>query len=192
MTITVFQSITLDGVVQGPGRADEDTRGGFPHGGWGNGYQDEASMRYVAEGMGSGGGLLLGHRTYRDILDHWTNTSAPNPFTQVLLTKQKYVVSRNAGTTLEYPNSTLLAGDGVARVRALGSADEQDLMILGSGELIRALHAARLVDRYVLQIHPIVLGSGTRLFGAAERADLVLGRTISTPLGVLIAEYAAR
>lgn len=188
MTITAFESITLDGVMQGLGRADEDTRGGFAHGGWGDGYQDEVSMGFAGEGMAAGGALLFGHRTYDDLLGHWTATPEPNPFTDVLLKSTKYVVSRSADTELAYPNSVLLAGDATRTVADL----DEDVTVMGSGELVRSLHAAGLVDHYVLMVHPIVLGSGTRLFGPADRADLVLERSIPTTTGVIIAHYRVR
>lgn len=191
-TITAFQSITLDGVMQGPARPDEDTRGEFHRGGWAAGYQDEVSMAYAAEGMRTPGALLFGHRTYRDVLDHWTSRPEPNPFAQVLVSTPKYVVSRDPSTVLGYPSSTLLAGDGVERVRELKAAGGADLLVMGSGELVRALHAAHLVDRFTLQVHPIVLGTGTRLFDGGERAELTLRRTIPTTTGVVIAEYAVR
>ena len=84
-TISVFQSVTLDGVMQGLGRPDEDTRGGFVHGGWGDGYQDEVSMGFAAEGMGGGGALLFGRRTYEDLLGFWSAAPFENPFSDVLL-----------------------------------------------------------------------------------------------------------
>ena len=190
-TITIFESVTLDGVLQAPGRADEDPHGGFRHGGWADGYSDEVSMRFAGENMSSTGAMLFGRRTYEDLLRFWTTTPEPNPFTEVLVHSPKYVVSRAADVTLDYPNSTLVAGDGAETVAALKEQGEQDLTILGSGELVRALHAARLIDTYVLQIHPIVLGSGTRLFGEADRLDLTLERSIPTTTGVLIAQYRA-
>ena len=191
-TITVFENVTLDGVLQGPGRADEDTRGGFAHGGWANGYADEVSMRFAGEGMSSSGGLLFGRRSYEDLLRFWTTTPEPNPFTDVLVHSPKYVVSRSANVTLDYPNSTLLPGEAAETVTALKRDVEQDLTVLGSGELVRALHAAGLIDAYVLLIHPIVLGSGTRLFGEADRLNLTLERSIPTTTGVVIAQYRAQ
>jgi dihydrofolate reductase len=190
-TITIFENVTLDGVLQAPGRADEDIRGGFAHGGWATGYADEVSMRFAGEGMSSGGGLLFGRRSYEQMLGAWTSTPEPNPFTDVLVRTPKYVVSRSADVELAYPNSTLLSGDAAETVAALKEQEERDLTILGSGELVRALHAARLIDAYVLLIHPIVLGSGTRLFGEADRLDLTLDRSIPTTTGVLIAQYRA-
>jgi dihydrofolate reductase len=192
-SIGVFESITLDGVMQGPGRPDEDTRGGFAHGGWGNGYQDEVSMAFAAEGMSQQGGLLFGRRTYEDVLGYWTSLDSPNPFADVLVRSPKYVVSRSSQTELAYPNSELLAGDAIQTVGALCERpDALPLTIMGSGELVRSLHGAGLIDSYSLLIFPIVLGSGTRLFGDADRTDLVLDRTIPTTTGVVIAQYSVR
>ena len=188
-TITAFESITLDGVMQGPGRPDEDTRGGFTHGGWGIGYQDDVLMQYAGEGMSKPGALLFGHRTYADVLGYWSSIG-PNPFIDSLRSSTKFVVSRSAGTELAHPNSQLLAGDAVETVAALKQRHAGELMIMGSGELVRALHAAGLIDRYALQICPIALGSGTRLFGEGERAKLTLERSLATTTGVLITEYA--
>lgn len=190
--ISATESITLDGVMQGLGREDEDTRGGFAHGGWGNGYQDDVSMAFMSEGMTGEGAMLFGRRTYEDLLAYWTSTTEPNPFTDFLTYSPKYVASRSSGTALPYPASTLLAGDAVETVRALRDSFDGDLTILGSGELVRTLHRAGLIDEYVLQIHPIVLGSGQRLFGEADRADLDLRRSVTTTTGVIIAQYAVR
>lgn len=187
-TITVFESVTIDGVMQGPGRPDEDVRGGFVQGGWGNGYHDDVRMEYAGEGMSRGPGLLFGRRTYDDVLGYWSS-AGPNPFLDSLLNTDKFVVSRSAGTELGYPNSQLLVGEAVETVTALKERYPRDLIIMGSGELVRALQAARLIERYALQIYPVVLGSGTRLFGEGERADLTLRRSIPTTTGVLIAEY---
>lgn len=188
-TITVFESVTLDGVMQGPGRTDEDTRGAFTHGGWADGYQDEVSMKYASEGMRAGGGLLFGHRTYDDVLGYWTSMG-PNPFVDVLVGSEKFVVSHNPDVKLTYPNSELLVGDAVSTVAAFKNQYPRDLMIMGSGKLVRQLHGAGLIDRYALLIHPIVLGSGTRLFPEGPRTDLKLERSIPTTTGVIIAEYS--
>ena len=191
-TITAFQSISTDGVIQGLGRPDEDDRGGFVHGGWGQGYQDEISMSFAADGMSDEGALLFGRRTYEDLLGFWTTTSEPNPFADVLVQSTKYVAARSTDTPLAFPNSELVAGDAVDEVRALKERASVPLTIMGSGELVRSLHAANLIDEYVLQIHPIVLGSGTRLFGTADRVDLELVRSVPTTTGVIIAQYVAR
>lgn len=191
-TITIFENITLDGVLQGPASPDEDPRGGFTAGGWSQGYGDEVSMQFAGKGMSGSGGLLFGRRTYEHLLGFWTTTTQPNPFTDVLVNRPKYVVSRSADTTLGYPNSILLTGEAAETVAALKERVDADLTVLGSGELVRTLHAARLIDSYALQIHPIVLGSGTRLFGPADRQNLTLERSIPTTTGVLIAQYRAQ
>ena len=190
--ISVFESVTLDGVLQGVGRADEDTRGGFDHGGWGDGFADEVIGRFVGSRMGGTGALLFGRRTYEDLLDHWTSVPDPNPFTEVLVSQRKYVASREAATELAYPNSTLLTGDVSEAAAQLKRDVEGTITVLGSGELVRSLHAGGLVDEYVLLIHPIVLGSGTRLFGEGDRADLVLEESVTSTTGVVIACYRAK
>jgi dihydrofolate reductase len=191
MAISLFQSVTLDGVMQGFGRPDEDTRGGFTHGGWGDGYSDDVSMQFAGEQMAKGRALLFGRRTYEDVLGYWTAAPQPNPFTDVLVNTRKYVASRSTDTVLEHPNSVLLAGEVAETVTALQSDAGEDLTIFGSGAVVRCLHEAGLIDEYVLQIHPIVLGQGTRLFGAGDRTDLVLERTVPTTTGVIIAQYRA-
>ncbi len=186
--ICATESVSLDGVMQGLGRADEDTRGGFVHGGWGAPYQDQVMGEFMSEGMDGEGVMLFGRRTYDDVMRAWT--SLTGPITDHLVGTQKYVVSRDEATPLAYPNSTLLPGEAVDTVTALKKEHEGSITIIGSGELVRALHAAGLVDSFVLLIHPITLGSGTRLFGEADRRDLRLERSVVTSTGVIIAQYA--
>jgi dihydrofolate reductase len=188
-TISIFEGVTLDGVMQGPGRADEDSSGGFVHGGWADGLTDEVAMHAAGEEMAQSVAMLFGHKTYDDLLAHWTTVPEANPFTEALVNGRKYVVSRSAGTTLAYPNSTLLTGEATETVARLRDEVEGVVMILGSGVLVRALHAAGLIDRYFLSIAPIVLGSGTRLFGEGDRADLHLVRSIPTTTGAVLATY---
>ena len=190
-TITVFESVTLDGVMQAPGGPDEDTRGGFADGGWAVPYQDEVAGRFAAEDMARGDALLFGRRTYDHLLGYWTSTPDPNPFTQVLVDAQKYVVTRQRDIRLAHPNSTPLIGEAADTVAALRRDLEGGITILGSGELVRALLAARLVDEMVLLQHPLVLGTGTKLFGA-DRVALELQRAIPTTTGVIIGQYAVR
>jgi dihydrofolate reductase len=190
-TITVFESVTLDGVMQAPGRADEDTRGGFTDGGWALPYQDEVAMQVAGEGMAEGGAMLFGRRTYDDLLGFWTTTPDPNPFTDMLVRSPKYVVSHEPDVALAHPNSTLLAGDAADTVAELKQEFDGTLTVLGSGQLARALFAAGLVDELMLQLHPLVLGNGTTLFADA-RVELDLRRSIPTTTGVIIAQYAVR
>lgn len=190
-TITVFESITMDGVMQSPGRPDEDTRGGFARGGWAVPYQDEVAGRFAAEGMSQDGALLFGRRTYDDIMGFWTTTPDPNPFTEVLVRTDKYVATRQRDIRLDHPNSTPLVGDASETVARLKDEVDGNLTVLGSGELVRALFAAGLVDVLVLSQHPLVLGTGTRLFDKTP-LTLDLQRSLTTTTGVIIAQYAVR
>ncbi len=190
MRIVVINHLTLDGVMQGPGRADEDTRGGFDRGGWSPPYGDEVMGKMLGERMGRpGGALLLGRRTYEDLLGYW-NTQHDSAFKPALNNAQKFVASTTLPEPLPWPNSTLLDGDVPAVVRDLRGVTGGDLTIMGSGELIRSLMPHYLIDEYLLMIHPLVLGSGQRLFdehASIGRLDL-LGCTATTT-GVLIATY---
>ncbi len=190
--ISVFESVTLDGVMQGVGRADEDTRAGFRHGGWGDGYADEVIGGFVGASIGRTTAMLFGRRTYEDLLGYWTSVPEPNPFTEALVGQQKYVVSRDAGTEPAYPRTTLLPGEANQTVAALKRDVEGTIVVLGSGELVRSLQATGLVDEYVLLIHPIMLGSGTRLFGRGERADLELEESVTATTGVVVARYRVK
>ncbi|TME92837.1 MAG: dihydrofolate reductase [Chloroflexi bacterium] len=186
--VVVFMSLTLDGVMQSPGRPDEDTRGGFEHGGWGVRYADSVSGSMVGRYAGTTEGLLLGRRTYEDFFQVWPNRT-DNPFTEALNKAQKYVASRTLSEPLPWVNSTLLKGDALRSVAELKHRLDKDLMVLGSGELVRSLMSAALVDEYILLIHPLVLGSGQRLFDAGISASLRLQEVNPTTTGVLIATY---
>ncbi|HET8788468.1 MAG TPA: dihydrofolate reductase family protein [Actinomycetes bacterium] len=187
--ITVFNSVTLDGVTQAPGRPDEDTRGGFANGGWAAPYMDEVMGRVAAEGMAGPGALLLGRRTYEDFHGFWPHQT-DNPFTEVLDSTRKYVASTTLREPLPWRNSTLLEGDAAEAVARLKEQPGEDLTVLGSGELVQSLRRRDLVDRYVLLIHPLVLGSGRRLFpDGGPASTLRLVGSVPTTTGVIIATY---
>jgi dihydrofolate reductase len=189
--IVVTESLTLDGVMQAPGRPDEDPRGGFGHGGWARAYPDEVMAAEMAKGMARSGVLLLGRRTYQDLAEYWPHQTDGNPYTEKLNKVQKYVVSATLAEPLPWVNSTLVPGDGdiPAAVTALRESTDGDISILGSGQLVRTLADAGLVDRYVLVIHPLVLGTGLRLFQGAEPGRLRLVGSVTTKTGVIIATY---
>ena len=149
--------------MQAPAGADEDTRGGFARGGWAIKDNDEVMGRLMGEGMASGGALLFGRRTYEHFFGFWPHQH-DNPFTEVLDRTQKYVASTTLSDPLPWVNSTLLSGDAADGVADLRTRPGLNLTILGSGELIRSLAARGLIDRYVLMIHPVILGSGQRIF----------------------------
>jgi len=186
--VVVFQNLTLDGVMQAPGRPDEDTRGGFPYGGWATPYADPTLGRVAGESMATTGGLLYGRRTYEDFYSVWPNRT-DNPFTEVLNNTQKYVASTTLHEPLPWMNSTLLKGDVLQAVRSLKSQQKKDIVILGSGELARSLVKHNLIDQYILLVHPLVLGSGQRLFAENIFARLQLIDTKTTSTGVVIATY---
>jgi dihydrofolate reductase len=188
--VVVNNNLTLDGVMQAPGRPDEDTRGGFEHGGWAQPYFDSVMASVAAEGIAKGGDLLLGRRTYEDFAAFWPKQTEDNPFTAVLNNFQKYVASTTLEEPLSWSNSTLLKGDAAEAVARLKEQPGKDLVVLGSGELVRSLMRRNLIDEFVLLIHPLVLGSGRRLFtdgGSFAALRLVDAKTTTT--GVVIATY---
>jgi dihydrofolate reductase len=186
--VVVFNSLTLDGVMQAPGRADEDRRGGFEHGGWARPYTDEVMGRVSAEGNAKSGSILLGRRTYEDLYSYWPHQT-DNPFTEVLNNALKYVASNTLREPLPWSNSKLLAGDAADAVAELKRQPGKDMVILGSGDLVGSLMRRDLIDEYVLLIHPLVLGSGRRLFTEGSSARLRLVGTVTTTTGVVIATY---
>jgi dihydrofolate reductase len=186
--ISVVNHVTLDGVMQAPGRPGEDTRGGFEHGGWAVPYFDEVLGRAMGERMTSDGAMLLGRRTYEDFAGFWPKQT-DNPFTPVLNQRREYVASTTLTEPLAWENSTLLTGDVGDAVAAL----DVDLTVLGSGELIRALMQRDLIDEFVLTIHPLVLGTGRRLFAdGGPPATLELVGATPTTTGVVITTYRRR
>ena len=185
--ITVVNNITLDGIMQAPARPDEDTRDGFVHGGWAMPYQDAVIGKKMGEMMGaSAGSLLFGRRTYEDFYDVWPKRK-DNPFTEHLNKVQKYVASTTLKEPLPWENSILLKGDVADAVASL--KQQNDLTILGSGELIQSLMKKDLIDSYVLLIFPIVLGKGHRLFSEEAFANLRLIESTVSDTGVIITRY---
>ena len=185
--VVVLNHLTLDGVMQAPGRPDEDRRDGFAHGGWARPRGDSVAEAFG--GAGEVGGLLFGRRTYEDFFAFWPNQT-DNPFTAVLTTTQKYVASTTLAEPLPWSNSTLLTGDAAAAVATLKQQLDKDLLIMGSGALITSLMERNLVDTFVLLIHPLVLGTGRRLFAeGSPTTALRLVKSKTTATGVVIATY---
>lgn len=187
--IVVVENVTLDGVMQAPGGADEDTRGGFPYGGWAHPYADRVMAQTMGKGMRADGALLFGRRTYEQFHGFWSAQTDGNPYTEVLNRKHKYVASRTLAEPLAWENSSLLKGEVTEAVAALKGDLAGDLVVLGSGELARTLIGAGLVDVFWLSIHPLVLGAGTRLFSGGEHRTLELIESVPTTTGVIMASY---
>ncbi len=188
--IVAFTSLTLDGVMQAPGRPDEDRRGAFEHGGWAIPYADSVLGTISGESMASTGALLFGRRTYEDFYAVWPKRTDDNPFTAVLNNTPKYVASTTLKDPLPWINSTLLKGDAAEAVVRLKAQPGKDVVVLGSGVLLQSLMRRNLVDQYVLLIHPLLLGSGRRLFtDGSQFAALRLVDAKTTTTGVVIATY---
>jgi dihydrofolate reductase len=188
--VIVIEHLTLDGVMQSPGRPDEDTRDGFRHGGWAERGQDPAMREAMGAHMSSAWSLLAGRTTYEDFADHWP-ARKPDPIAEALDRVRKYVVSTTLTEPLAWRNSVLLEGGAVDAVRRLKAELPENLVVFGSGELVRTLLPHGLVDTLILLVHPLTLGSGRRLF-PASRSDLSAYRltgSATTGTGVLIATY---
>jgi dihydrofolate reductase len=189
MKVVVLNHMTLDGVIQSPARPDEDTRGGFAHGGWAVAGGDEVMARWVGPiGSGGAGAMLMGRRSYEGMLGSWN--AKGGPFKDALNAARKYVASSNPSTQLEWPNSILLHGDVPQGVAKLKREQEGDLLIMGSGALIHSLVPHNLIDEFRLLIHPLLLGGGVRLFpddGSEHRLELV--DSTPTTKGVILATY---
>ena len=188
--LTTYTFLTLDGVMQGPGHPDEDRRGGFAYGGWAGRFADEVIGNAAAEGMARDDALLFGRRTYEDFYAFWPNAPQPNPFTDVLNRADKYVASTTLEEPLPWENSTLLKGDAAQAVAELKARLDKDIVILGSGDLIQRLMPDNLIDEFTLLMHPVVFGTGRRLFEHGIPAgELKLVDTKTSTTGVIIARY---
>lgn len=187
--IVVIEHVTLDGVMQAPAKPDEDTRDGFDYGGWAMANSDPAMQQVMGARMGASWSLLAGRVTYENFAKVWPNAPQPNPFTEILNRVEKFVVSSTLREPLPWANSILLKGEGAAAVANLKQKHDKTLIIFGSGVLVHSLMLKDLVDEYVLQIHPLVLGKGHRLFGEAPATKLNLVDSVTTSTGVVIATY---
>ena len=192
MRIILTDFISLDGIVQAPGGPEEDTDGGFAHGGWSAPYFDPETMGPVYGEVISGAeALLFGRRTWQTMAAAWPER-AGDPFADRMNAIQKYVVSRTLTEgDLHWTNSSLLpADDVVGAVQRLREQDGGAVLVMGSSNLVQTLISNDLVDEYRLMIEPIALGGGKRLFpddGRARPLKLISAVTAST--GVLVCTY---
>jgi dihydrofolate reductase len=191
MRVMVSEFMSLDGVVQAPGGPDEDTDGGFAHGGWSHPYFDPEVMGpVISEGMNDAEALLFGRRTWQGMAAAWPER-AGDPYADSMNAIKKYVASRTLTQADMTWNSTLLSpANAVADVAALRAQDGGDLVIWGSVSLVQALLAAGQVDQLTLMIEPILLGGGKRIFpddGSARPLQLV--KAVTTGTGVQVCTY---
>ncbi|MFD4544645.1 dihydrofolate reductase family protein [Streptomyces sp. NPDC058466] len=192
MRIVISEFISLDGVVQAPGGPDEDTDGGFGHGGWSHPYFDpEVVGGAFADGLGRAEALLFGRRTWRSMAAAWPER-AGDPFADMMNSLPKYVVSTTLGEDdlTSWNNSTLIPGDeAVARIRELRAADGGDLAMMGSPTLVRTLLREGLVDELQLIRMPVILGGGKTIFpddGVKRPLELVSTATGKTGVEVCV------
>ena len=187
--LVINTQMSLDGVMQGPGGPDEDRSGGFQQGGWAMPFFDESLAEAAYVGMASGGGVVLGRRTYDIFAAYWPHQSDDVPFAAFLNKVPKHVASRTLKEPLEWANSHLIQGDVEDGVRKLKEESAEDLVVLGSGGLAQTLMEHDLIDQYDLWIIPIVLGSGKRLFREGRSLRLKLVDEKRSGTGVVITTY---
>jgi dihydrofolate reductase len=192
--IVVVNFVTVDGVIQSPLFADEDPEGGFDAGGWVQPYMDDVIGRVMAEATTSAGALLLGRKTYQTFAASWSTADQREPAVAALNRMPKYVASTTLATA-DWQNSHILGADLTAEVARLKRQPGGDIVVFGSGGLLRTLIGSDLVDRYTLLVFPVVLGTGKKMFGdgaGAGPAALSLLTTQSSSTGVVIMRYARR
>ena len=192
MRIVVNEFMSLDGVVQAPGGPEEDTDGGFAHGGWSMPYFDPEVMgSAIGEGMSTADALLFGRRTWQGMAAAWPDR-AGDPYADQMNALKKYVASRTlTQDDLTWNNSTLLSpGNAVADIAALRAQDGRDVLIWGSVSLVTTLLGEGLVDELNVMIEPILLGGGKRIFPGDGRArPMRLVKSATTSTGVLLGTY---
>ena len=190
--VIVHTWMTLDGVAQAPGAPEEDTSGGFQHGGWHLPYFDDTSRKWVADSYTAAGGFLFGRRTFESLAGYWPHASEEEQvIAEPLNTRPKYVASTTLTEPLAWQNSTLLRGEVAEAVAALKRQDGGDLLVVGSTQLVQTLLAHGLVDELQLMIDPLVVGGGKGIFpadGALRPLRLVGSKVTST--GAILATYA--
>jgi dihydrofolate reductase len=181
-SLRVVAFLSLDGVMQSPGAPDEDTEGGFRHGGWQPPYFDDVLVRTAGEGMASTGAYLFGRKTYAKMASYWPRVGNDDPFARHLNATPKHVASRTLDG-VEWQGTQLLEGDAAEAVRELKADPGGSITVLGSGDLVQTLIAHDLVDEYFLVVFPLLLGGGKRLFrddGQLRRLRLVSSQETST------------
>ena len=192
-TLVVNEFLSLDGVAQAPGAADEDRTGGFGHGGWHMRYiEDDTAREWVLRGILDAGGYLLGRRTYEIFAGYWPNAPEEEQvIAEPLNTKPKHVASTTLSEPLGWQGSTLLEGDVAEAVGALKREGERELHVIGSTQLVQTLIEHGLVDELRLMVDPVLLGGGKRIFrddGVLRDLELVDSAVTST--GAILASYA--
>lgn len=187
--LIVAEFITLDGVIQAPGGADEDTDGGFVHGGWTRPYWHDEIGAHFFQAMTEADTLLLGRKTWQGHGAAFEPMPEGDSFGDVMKSKKKYVVSNTLTSTSLWRNSTIISGDVIEAIRKLKEQPGQNILLDGSSVLVHSLIENDLVDEYALHVYPLVLGNGKKLFPEGTRVKLKLEESAALPTGVVYQRY---
>jgi dihydrofolate reductase len=187
--LIVAEFITLDGVIQAPGGKDEDTEGGFAHGGWTHPFWHDDIGAHFFEMMSRADALLLGRKTWQIHAGAFEPMLAGNPFGDALNAVRKYVVSTTLTSTSAWRNSTLIRERVADEIRRIKQEPGKNILLDGSSVLAHTLAQHDLVDEYALHVYPVVLGGGKRLFPTGTRIDLKLVESSALPTGVVFMRY---
>lgn len=187
--LVVAEFITLDGVIQAPGGAEEDTEGGFVHGGWTWPYWHDDIGTHFFQAMTEADALLLGRKTWQIHGGAFESMPAGDAFGDVMNGIRKYVVSTTLNSAQAWRNSTIISANVVEQVRQLKERPGKDILLERSSVLAHTLAENGLVDEYRLHVYPLVLGSGKRLFPEGKRINLKLLESQALPTGVVFQRY---
>ncbi len=187
--IIVHEFVTLDGVIQAPGGADEDTEGGFVHGGWTMPYWHDDIGEHFFQAIAQADTLLLGRKTWQIHGEAFEPMPAGDPFGDVMNDIRKVVVSTTLKSAADWRNSTLISSNVVEEVCRLKAQPGKNILVDGSSVLIHTLAENDLVDEYSLHVYPLVLSSGKRLFPEGKRINLQLIESQTLPTGVVLQRY---
>ena len=189
--LIVAEFITLDGVIQAPGGADEDTDGGFRHGGWTQPFWHDDIGAHFFQAMSEADTLLLGRKTW-EIHGGAFEPMTGEPFADALNDIRKYVVSTTLQSASAWRNSSIITDNVAESVRELKQQPGKNILLDGSSVLAHTLAENDLVDEYRLHVYPIVLGGGKRLFPEGKRLDMNLVEASAMPTGVVYMRYRSR
>jgi dihydrofolate reductase len=187
--LIVAEFITLDGVIQAPGGTDEDTEGGFAHGGWTHPYWHDDIGKHFFQVVSEADAFLLGRKTWQIHGGAFEPMTAGDPFGDVMNNMRKYVVSTSLQTASAWRNSTLIRDNVVETIRQLKQQPGKSILVDGSSVLIQTLAQNDLVDEYMLHVYPLVLGTGKRLYPEGKRLNLALVEATPLPTGVVFMRY---
>lgn len=187
--LIVAEFISLDGVIQAPGGKDEDTDGGFVHGGWTHPYWHDDIGAHFFQAMSQADALLLGRKTWQTHGAAFDPLPEGDPFGDVMNGISKYVVSSTLESAAAWRNSTIIRGDVAESIRQLKGQPGKNILLDGSSQLVPLLAQHDLVDEYMLHVYPLVLGSGKRLYPEGQRLNLTLVEATPLPTGVVFMRY---